>query len=264
MAAPAAAKFVIPPSSSSIVAYRAKKVWDGLEVYKGGAALLTEDNVMVIADLHLGCEAALEDEGLAIPRVQTKRIGDYISDIVEAVGPRNLVVAGDLKHNFSRNLTQEWNDVAQFIEMLRGFAPLEVVKGNHDNFLGLILREYDVPLRREIICGGTRVVHGHVGSLTGDRTVMGHIHPSIRLRDGAGASLKYQCFLFDADRGVLVLPALSLVFPGTDVVSQESSDGISPLLSDAGLSSFKPILFSGEKALSFPTVGELRKMYVSK
>ncbi len=75
-----------------------------------------------------------------------------------------------------------------------------------------------------------------------------------------GASLKDQCFLIDASRGVLILPALSLISPGTDVVSQETSDSISPLLSEGGLSGFTPIMFSDEKALEFPTVGELRRL----
>jgi putative SbcD/Mre11-related phosphoesterase len=239
------------------------RVSDEIELYPGGAAHLTKENVIVVADLHLGCEAALEYQGLSLPRVQTRKIEQYIKEIVSLKRPRKIIVAGDLKHNFSRNLIQEWNDVSRFIEMLHGLAPIEVVKGNHDNFLGLILRDYGVPLHREIICEGIRVVHGHIGSLTGNMTVMGHIHPSVRLRDSAGVAMKDQCFLFDAVRRVLVLPALSIVSPGTDVVGQKSSDDISPLLSDTGLSSFTPIMFSGEKALRFPTVGELRRLHRS-
>lgn len=109
-------------------------------------------------------------------------------------------------------------------------------------------------------CGDFRIVHGHAGSPTDKNTIMGHIHPSVRLKDDVGASLKSPCFLFEADRILLVLPALSIISPGTDVVSQISADGISPLLSDRGLSSFKPVLFSGEKKLEFPSVGELRAL----
>jgi len=236
------------------------RVCDGVEIFPGGAAMIEDENTLVVADMHLGSEASLEHEGMSIPRVQTRKIEHYMKTMVAALEPSKVIVAGDLKHNFSRNLTQEWQDVQAFVEMLGGSVPLEVIKGNHDNFLGLILREYDVPLRRETVCGGIRVVHGHVGTLTDKMTIMGHVHPSIRLRDGVGASLKDQCFLFDGSRGVLILPALSLISPGTDVISQESSDSISPLLSDDGLSSFTPILFSGEKALEFPTVGELRRL----
>jgi len=44
-----------------------------------------------------------------------------------------------------------------------------------------------------------------------------------------------------------------------DVVRQESSDRISPVLAE-GLSDFTPILFSGERVLRFPKVGKMRRL----
>jgi len=221
---------------------------------------LLDGDVLVIADMHLGYEAALEEEGLSIPRVQTKKIEAYVLELIDALAPSRVIVAGDLKHNFSRNLTQEWQDVARFVRSLVGRAALEVVRGNHDNYLGLILSEHGIPFSREIRSSGVRVVHGHDGVLSDEPTIMGHIHPSIRLKDSVGATLKDPCFLFDEGRKILVLPALSLASPGTDVVGQEWSDRISPLLAEGGLSPFTPVAFSGERALEFPTVAELRAL----
>jgi putative SbcD/Mre11-related phosphoesterase len=240
------------------MAIRGYRVCDGLELLPGGAALLTGDNTLVVADLHLGCEAALEDQGFSIPRVQTKKIECYLMDVIDETRPSRLIVAGDLKHNFSRNLAQEWQDVDRFVKMLGGRVEIEVVKGNHDNYLGIILREHKIPLSREVTVSGFRILHGHQGSLSGDMTIMGHIHPSIRLGDVRGSHLKDQCFLFHPGKKILVLPALSLVSPGTDVVGQAWSDGVSPLLAGMGLSPFEPIAFSGMKPLRFPTIAELR------
>ena len=239
------------------------RVARGIELLPGGAALLTEENVMVVADMHLGVEAALEYEGLSIPRVQTKKIADYMDRMIEIVSPSRIVVAGDLKHNFSRNLIQEWRDIEFFVKRLSGRSSLVVIKGNHDNYLGSILRELSIPLRSETTVSGIRVLHGHSGKLGDQMTIMGHLHPSLRLRDDIGASLKDRCFLYDKGRKVLVLPALSLVAYGTDVISQPSADRMSPLLSAEGLSTFVPIVFSGSKALRFPSVGELRRGRVS-
>ncbi len=222
--------------------------------------MLTDEGTLVVADLHLGCEAALEYEGLSIPRVQTGKIEHYLAELIDEVRPLRLVVAGDLKHNFSRNLVQEWQDVERFVEMVSGRVTLEVVKGNHDNYLGVILREHGIPLVKETTCSGVRIMHGHLGSLSGGMTIMGHIHPSIRLEDRAGASLKSQCFLFDPEGETLVLPALSIVSPGTDVVGQVWSDDISPPLAGRGLSSFEPIAFSKAKPLKFPSIAELRNL----
>jgi len=83
------------------------RIAQGVEILPGGAALLTEENVLVVADMHLGVEASLEYEGLSLPRVQTKKIADFMTKLIKAVSPSKVIVAGDLKHNFSRNLVQE-------------------------------------------------------------------------------------------------------------------------------------------------------------
>lgn len=226
----------------------------------GGAALIVPEEVLVIADLHLGWEAALEEDGLSLPRVQTAKIESYVRDLIDGVSPSKLVVAGDLKHNFSRNLTQEWQDVSRFVRGLSEAVPIEVVKGNHDNFLALILREVDTPLSRETDVGGVRIIHGHAGVRSDAPTVIGHIHPSVGLRDGVDAAVKDRCFLYSEDANMLILPALSLVASGLDVVEQPDSDRSSPLLPEDGLADFVPITFSGGRPLRFPTVSALRRL----
>lgn len=248
-------------ADSQTVAFRGHRLNERLEIYPGGAALLTDENVLVVADMHLGCEASLEYEGLSIPRVQTRKIESYMEDVIRHLGPDRVVVAGDLKHNFSRNLVQEWNDVVRFVNLLGRLAPLEVVKGNHDNYLGVILAEHKIPLRNELVVGETRILHGHSGARQPFPTIIGHIHPSIRIRDEVGAALKDHCFLYEPKEEILVVPALSIVAPGLDVVTQRYSDKASPILPEDGLARFSPIVFSDDKALVFPTVGELRESW---
>lgn len=235
------------------------KLTDGLKLFPGGAAMLTEDRVLVVADMHLGCEAALEYQGLSIPRVQTRKIERYMVELIKDLKPKRIIVAGDLKHNFSRNLTQEWQDVTRFVHVLSDLAPLEVVKGNHDNYLGAILSDLGISLRNEAQACGYRVLHGHSGTRTDRPTIIGHLHPSVRLRDDIGGSLKDHCFLHNRSIDMLVLPALSIVAPGLDVVRSSDVDFASPLLPRNGLVDFVPILFSKDKALVFPAVGELRR-----
>ncbi len=233
---------------------------DNLELIEGGAALVLDQNVLVVADMHLGCEAALEYQGISLPRVQTKKILSYMEDVVCAIGPDKVMVAGDLKHNFSRNLIQEWNDVSRFVGALSGLVQLEVLKGNHDNYLASILSGFGVPLKKAVMVGRTRILHGHIGRGSKSPTIIGHIHPSIRLKDGVGASVKDHCFLYSDEEGMLVLPALSLVASGLDVVHHADSDTSSPLLPSSGLAGFKPVVFSGRAPLVSPSVGELRQM----
>lgn len=238
---------------------RGYKLSSSMEIFPGGAVLLSDSNTVIVADLHLGCEAALEYEGLSIPRLQTESISRYLVELLSSIQPDRLVVAGDLKHNFSRNLAQEWDAVSRFVRELRGYARLEVVKGNHDNYLGSMLRGFEVPFTREVEVSGIRVLHGHSGEPVSGPTIMGHVHPSVSVMDRVGAQVKEHCFLYDRANEVLILPALSLVAGGADVVRKQSSDGISPVLT-GGLSDFTPLLFSGKGVLRFPKVGKMRKL----
>jgi hypothetical protein len=237
---------------------RGYRLSDRLSILPGGAALVTPGDVMVIADLHLGCEAALEHDGLSLPRVQTRKIQRAVADMVDRVSPSKLVVAGDLKHNFSRILSQEWEDVARFVRGLRDSVPLEVVKGNHDNYLGSILREHGVPFVKETSVSGVRVLHGHEGAFDGRPTVMGHIHPSLSLKERPGSGYKDSCFLYSEERQLLVLPAMSIVAGGVDVVAEERLGDMSPLLAGIDASTMRPVAFSGTSALRFPCIGEMR------
>lgn len=254
-----ATKVVRPLRLCAIMA-KGYRLSERLRILPGGAALIVPEDVLVVADLHLGCEAALEQEGLSLPRVQTRKIEQYVRELIEGVSPSKLIVAGDLKHNFSKNLTQEWQDVSMFVRGLSEKVPLEVVKGNHDNFLAMILREFDVPLVMETDIGGVRIAHGHTGARAEMPTVIGHIHPSIGLRDGVDVGMKDRCFLYRERADMLVLPALSLVASGLDVVEQPGSDRSSPLLPENGLADFTPVSFSEDRPLRFPPVGILRAL----
>ena len=219
--------------------------------------MLLDHHTLVVADLHLGCEAALEYKGLSLPRVQTSKLRAVLKELIGELQPDLLVVAGDLKHNFSRNLVQEWDDVADFIRTISALVDVAVVRGNHDNYLGMILSEFGIPLDREVQVGRFRILHGHSGTLQGP-TIMGHIHPSITLVDGAGGRVKRPCFLHDRDRSTLVLPALSLVSPGVDVASPSSSAALSPPLKESGLEEFTPISFTDDRPLVFPKLRSMR------
>jgi len=221
--------------------------------------VLVDDDALVIADLHLGCEAVLESEGLSIPRVQTKKIIECVDDLLAASAPRRLVIAGDLKHNFSRNLVQEWQDVAKFVDRIAASTEVSVVRGNHDNYLGMILSQHGIPLKQETGLGETQVLHGHKRSGRTTGIVMGHIHPSISLGKGIGGKVKTPCFLYHEDSDILVLPALSIVAGGTDVVRLDVRPSISPILSDIGIGGFSPLVFTGTRVLRFPSVEKMRE-----
>jgi len=166
-------------------------------------------NTAVIADLHLGFENVLQERGYALPRLQLKEIKKQVKNIVEKYDISKIVIAGDLKHEFSKNLPYEWEDVREFIESVE--VKLEVVRGNHDNYLAAILADYGIELKEKVNVGDFTVVHGH-REFDGEKIIMGHEHPAVKIRV-RGALYSFPCYLV-ADSSKIVLPAFSPLMAG--------------------------------------------------
>ncbi len=186
------------------------------------------DDIAIISDLHLGIENALVEKGVSIPELQFEEVLDRVVGLVERYSVSKLVIAGDFKHEFGRNLPLEWKDVSRFVESLASVVEIEVVRGNHDNFLPAILSKYGIEVRDELEVRGWKVVHGH-RVVEGSRIIMGHEHPAVKLKHG-GAVYSYPCFLHAKNgREIIVLPAQSSLSPGTDILTAETF--LSPILS---------------------------------
>jgi hypothetical protein len=186
-------------------------------------AVLIEDTA-VISDLHLGIEQSMPG---AVPRLQIREVVGEAERLFD-YGVGSLVVNGDMKHEFSQNMPYEWDDVRYFVEKVLELGRLRVVRGNHDNYLAAILAKYDIELEKSIKLGEWTLVHGHE-EVDAKKLVIGHEHPSIRLRSGY-ASYTYPCFLraLGDEREVLVLPSFSPMIKGSDVLS--TFEFLSPVL----------------------------------
>jgi len=190
---------------------------------------MTMDDTLIIADLHLGYESALANDGMHLPRVQTRRMVESLANLLDDLEPDRVVVLGDLKHEFSRNLDQEWRDVQSTLSMIQASAEVVLVRGNHDNYLATITSRMGIPLLDSFQIGDTTLVHGHV-NCPSRPVIMGHEHPSIRLVDSVGAQIKLPCFLHHPEMEITVLPAFSPLALGTDMSSVEPGDFFSPIL----------------------------------
>lgn len=183
---------------------------------------LIAEKTAVIADLHLGIENAMQNLGIAIPRMQIVDVIGRVNEIIDKFEVEKLIIAGDLKHEFGENLPYEWDDVRGFLDSID--VEISVVRGNHDNFLSTILSEYSIELKEYEQIGDFYVIHGHK-DLGFEKVIMGHEHPAVKFRHG-GAIYSYPCFLV-ADKTKFVLPAFSSIVSGSDVLQGEF---LSPIL----------------------------------
>jgi Predicted ICC-like phosphoesterases len=109
------------------------EVADYLYLARFGAAYLEDIGAVVVSDIHLGYEEVRAKNGIFLPRVQSDIIYNTVEEIMDKCNPCEFITSGDLKHEFSKNTPQEWQDVYKLAEIISKRSEAIVVKGNHDN-----------------------------------------------------------------------------------------------------------------------------------
>jgi hypothetical protein len=156
--------------------------------------------VLVVADLHIGWEVALAQEGVYIPS-QTPKIMDKLFRLVRKVRPTQLVFLGDVKHTVAKVELEEWRDIPNLFETLeKNVSEIQVVPGNHDGNLEPLLPETVTLLPSSgVKIDDVGLFHGHAWpapELLECRTlVMGHIHPTVAFRDPFGYRITAQVWV---------------------------------------------------------------------
>ncbi len=196
-------------------------------------ALKVED-YLVISDLHLGYEQSLNAEGIMVPKFQYPLIIERLKEIQDKSSCSDIVVNGDLKHEFSQISRQEWNETQEFLEYLKAnFDDIMLIKGNHDNFTKFIAEKSDLQVEESFQIGESLVLHGdkipsHLKETEALNLIIGHEHPCIGLRNGERVE-KIKCYLAGKYRewNLLVMPSFNFVTEGSDILQERP---LSPFL----------------------------------
>ncbi len=148
-----------------------------------------DEGWLAISDLHFGYEVSRRRDGGLWPMWGMETISDRLSDLVRELQPRTLILVGDIvDSSAAANEAVEWlTGIHQLCETT------VLIEGNHDR--GKVTRQF--PFVPSYETGSFFFHHGHLplfekqgASTSGRIEVTGHRHPSIRLQDGAGTSLK--------------------------------------------------------------------------
>jgi putative SbcD/Mre11-related phosphoesterase len=219
---------------------------------------------VVLADLHLGFEEEAARQGVFIPRIQLFRSLEVLRRSLEETDAEWVIFAGDVKHCFSKLLRSEREELSRLFEFLvrEKNVRVTVVRGNHDNYLPIVAEKYGVEIVQELYRDGILIIHGHKkprGEYQGpvEVVIMGHEHPSIRLRDKLGFIAKLPAFLVapyeKLKARLIVLPAVGQYQTGTSVTLSPETY-LSPILrEDIDLRKIKPYVLAEELGvLEFP------------
>lgn len=215
-------------------------------------------DTLIISDLHFGYETSLNNQGLMIPQHQFDKIMESMELIQKKANARNIILNGDIKHNFGSISKQEWREVLDFIDYLSDlFIDIRVIKGNHDNFTQYILNKRDLILEDYILLDNFMITHGHIIPdeipSNVDTIIIGHEHPCIGVRNQERVE-KVKAFLKGSWNGynLIVLPSFTMITSGSDVLHEKT---ISPFIGN--VLDFEVIAVENGEVYPFGLVGDI-------
>jgi hypothetical protein len=193
---------------------------------------LPDAKTLIISDIHLGYEESLGKQGVLVPRTQYKRIIKRLDWILEHVAVEQIVLNGDVKHEFGTISKQEWREVRRLMEYFQKKSiKITVIRGNHDTIMGPIARVFQLKEVQEARHKEILITHGdYVPKKLAPIIIMGHEHPAITLRDKAKAE-KFKCFIKGKFKKstLIVQPSMNPLTEGTDVLKEQI---LSPMIKD--------------------------------
>jgi putative SbcD/Mre11-related phosphoesterase len=189
---------------------------------------LNVEDYLVISDLHLGYEQSLNKDGIMIPRFQYPLIVERLEEIQEKSSCSNIIINGDLKHEFGQITRQEWNETQEFLEFLKAnFDDIVLIKGNHDNFTRFIAEKSDLQVEECFQIGDSLILHGdkipaYLDKTDAENLIIGHEHPCIGLRNGERVE-KIKCYLVGRyeNWNLVVMPSFNFVTEGSDILQEK-------------------------------------------
>jgi len=221
------------------------------------ALYLKKHKALVIADVHIGYEEALNKQGIMVPRQQFKDMIERIERITKGLDYGTVIILGDLKHEFGRISEQEWRETLKFLDRFKD-KKIILLKGNHDKILGPIADKRNVEVVESFSVDDIIFLHGDKIPETLDMgqaktIIIGHEHPAVSIKEGERVE-RYKCFLVGKwkQKELIVLPSFNTLTEGTDVLREQL---LSPFLKQ-DLSNFEVYVVS-DKVYDFGKLKDL-------
>ena len=215
---------------------------------------IPKEKVLIISDVHIGYEEALNKQGILVPRMQFDLLLKRLENIFRLIGVSKknklaqFIINGDVKHEFGTISEQEWRQTLMFIDFISQYSDeIVLIKGNHDTTLGPLADKRNLSVVDEAVIDDVLVLHGddipdHIDkTMKKTKTIIiGHEHPAIAFPQNPLE--RYKCFLKGlwkrqrSRNALIVMPSFFLFNEGTDVLKESL---LSPFLKRNEIRSFE-------------------------
>lgn len=221
---------------------------------------LKKEKTLVIGDLHLGFEESLTTQGILVPKFQLKETIKRLEAMLVNLDVSEIVITGDLKHEFGKILKSENNDTLEFLDFLLKKYKVVIIKGNHDTILKFIAQKRNIVLNDYykvndiFICHGDKLFN-NLDFFDSKTIIIGHEHPAISISQN-NRSETFKCFLSGKykDKELIVVPSFNVLVEGSDILREEI---LSPYLK-GNLDNFE-VYVVADKVYKFGKLKNLRK-----
>ncbi len=224
------------------------------------ALYLRKENILIISDMHLGYEEALNKQGILIPKFQFKETKERLINILNKIKPEKIILNGDFKHEFGTISDSEWKDALKMLDFLKeNCNEIILIRGNHDIILEPIAKKRNLSTRLYYKINNYYICHGdeipsNLDFNSAKIIIIGHEHSAITIRSKTRAEL-YKCFLVGKfkKKKLIVIPSFNLVTEGSNVLKEKL---LSPFLQQ-DLNNFDVYVVS-DKVYNFGKLKRLR------
>lgn len=214
-----------------------KEIIEGIEIVDL-CLYLTEENILILGDIHLGYEDTLKSKGFLIPKQQFKLTMKRIYEIINFIRKKHqitilnrIIINGDLKHEFGTIQRAEWNETLDLIDILqKECEELIVIKGNHDKIIQPILNKRDIIAKEHYISGkekDNQTLIGHGDFIPEEINkpeviIIGHEHPAIKLKQYPRTET-YKTFVKTKwnNKDLIVMPSFNLLSEGSNILENK-------------------------------------------
>lgn len=182
-----------------------------------GAAYWPEQEVLLVADVHLGKVSHFRKHGSAVPVKAIAENFRKLDILRKDFDPEHIVFLGDLFHS---SLNMEWNMFEEWVNNIDNQVYL--IAGNHDIISPLKYEELGIKIFSDVKVDGFHLSH-HPEKTEGHFNICGHIHPGFKMRGSGRQILKLSCFFKSQDQ--MILPAFG-EFTGNYFMEPEDGDRV--------------------------------------
>ena len=162
-------------------------------------ALMINSKILLVADLHIGIESELSEQGINTAS-QTQTMTNRLITLCKKYKPKEIILLGDIKHNIPSSTIQERKDVINFLETMQQYGVIHIIPGNHDgNIQRITPTSITIHSSDGFIMENLGFVHGHRWPseeiMQCEQIIMAHTHPTIMLTDRLEYKTYEPCWL---------------------------------------------------------------------